>query len=306
MRTIQEVGMEVLGGHPAPLYFFVGEEYGIKERYMDIIANHYGGKRQVYPKVADLFKFMRSRHLIPPEPQLYIVRYDEDFIASINDTTKSDIAKLKIIGTIVCLYENSKSANKLDKYLGSYTVSIDKVADRFVAGYLKGDFPDLSDRFINLAVRHSANYGQAKNVCRAISAGRPSSFTTMSDDEILDLFGFDKLSTENELKLAVAARDFVRCVSIIDSFSGEMDALVYAILSTMIELEKIHGKKYSDSQLAPHSSRWKLKDIYYMFMNSYNVLLQMRSLSISDTKSVVVSLLALLPYSSIPSQEVFG
>ena len=45
MRTIQEVGTEILTGTPAKMYVMIGQEYGIKMKYIKILANHYNTEK---------------------------------------------------------------------------------------------------------------------------------------------------------------------------------------------------------------------------------------------------------------------
>ena len=303
MRSIQEVGLEILNNNPAPLYFFCGTEIGIKEKYIDIITKHYGDAVEV-ERLADVLQLMRTKHLIPLKPKLYIVRYDEEFISTLADKIKHEIGAIKIIGTIVGVYESSKHMSKLDKYLGNYSVSIDTVDPKFVTVYLHQDFPGIPDRFVDIAVRSSANYSQARNMCRAMNAADKEKLYAMSDSEIANIFGYTRLSTENQIKHGVAARNFKYLVDVIETFEGETDAIFYAILSTMIELEKCMTKKYTDSELKEYLKLWTVPDIYYMFVHTYQQLKKLRSSSVNDPKNLLMYLISLLPYKSIPSVEV--
>ena len=42
MRNIQDVGTEILQNTPKKFYIFVGEEYGIKMKYIEILSKHFG------------------------------------------------------------------------------------------------------------------------------------------------------------------------------------------------------------------------------------------------------------------------
>ena len=305
MRSIQEVGLEILNNNPAHIYFFCGSEIGIKEKYIDKIKEFYNGSYVEVDKLSDILKMMKTKHIIPLQPKLYIVRYDEDFISSLNEKTRSEIANTKIIGTIVCIYELAKHSTKLDKYLGQYTVSIDTVDPKFVSVYLHQDFPGIADRFVDIAVKSSCNYGQARNMCRAMASVDKAVLYNMTDSQISDLFGYTKLSTESQIKYGVASRNFKYLVNVIEAFEGDVDTILYAILSTMLELEKCMSKKYVDSELKEYVKIWTVEDIYYMFMHTYNQLKKLRSSSISDPKNILMYLVSLLPYKNIPPVEVF-
>lgn len=305
MRTIQEVGLEIFNNSPAHLYFFVGSEIGIKEKYIELIRAYYGDSVSAN-SLTDIFKMMNTRHLVPLKPKLYVVRYDEEFISSLNDKTAKDISNLNIIGTIVAIYENGKVSAKLDKYLGNYTVPVERVADNFVESYLQQDFPELTKRYIEIAVKHSSNYGQAKNICRSLSSCDRKYLSKMTDEQIADLVGYTRLSTETQIKYGLASRNIPYLMNVIDKFDGEADSIIYTMLSTLIELEKINGRKYTESDLKEYSKCWDLEDIYNMFMQCYSCLKTLRSASVAEPKNLLYYIASLLAYRPIPNVEVFA
>ena len=77
MLTIQEAGSQILKGNPGKFYVFVGTEYGIKEKYLLHLVKHYGNVKEV-ESVKAVMDLMTKKHLIPLEPAVYIIRYDED------------------------------------------------------------------------------------------------------------------------------------------------------------------------------------------------------------------------------------
>ena len=304
MRTIQEVGLEIYNKAPAKFYVFTGIEIGIKEKYLNMIADIYGVKSEV-DTVESAFAVFKRKQLIPLSPKLYVVRYDDSFLSSLTDKAADMIDKLNIIGTVVLIYETDKQVKKVTQYLDKFCVSIDTVSPNFVERYLHSDFPGIADRFVKLAVAHTSNYGQAQNMCRSMRASNQAELFKLTDDQIVSLFGYNNKSTENQIKHGVASRNFRALLSVVSDYDGDVDTILYTILSTLIELEKIIDRNYSDSEPQPYVKYWKLEDIYYMFMNTYDKLKQLRSMPVADPKNLLVSLIALLPYSSIPSEEVF-
>lgn len=304
MLSIQDVGKQILLGSPLKFYVMVGLEYGIKERYLQILKDHYGGRLTEAISVIDLLNMMKTKHIIPLQPTLYVVRYDDAFISSINQSTQSLIASTNIIGTIVCIYEQSKHSAKCIKYLPDYTVSIDAINSQFVRKYLHSDFPTLPDRFINLAESISSNYGHAKNICRSMSAISVDLLYSESDMEISKLFGYADTSSDSALRKGIAARNFKYLLDVIDKYPDDSDNVLYAILSTMIELDKILDNKYAQSDIRKYASRWTRPDIYYMFMNTYRELERSRSMSNYNTYNGVIYLIALLAFPNIPAPEV--
>lgn len=302
MLTIQEVGNEILGNSPRSFYVFTGVEYGVKEKYLSILTKYYGSSKEAY-SVKALLDMMATKHLIPLQPCLYIVRYDEEFLASLNDSMSNKIKSSKIIGTVVCIYDKStKGSNKLEKYLSDFTVSIDTVNESFIRRYLHSDFPTLPDRLINLAANIGSDYGDSQKICKSMSVIPPEDLFALSDDKLTELFGKSSNSTETEIKRGIASRNFTHLIKLVDTYSGELDSLLYTILSTMIELDKIVSNKYVQSDLREFDRRWNHKDIFNMFMNTYSELKKLRSYA-TDSYASLVYLFGLLKFSEIPAVE---
>lgn len=302
MISIQDVGKQILTGNPGKFYVMVGSEYGIKSRYIQTLKDHYGDQIES-ESVADVLNMMKTKRMIPLKPALYVIRYDENFLSSLDDHTQEYIQSIKIAGTVVCIYEQSKQANKLDKYLPDLTVSVDAVNPQFLSKYLHSDFPKLPDRFINIAVNSAANYNQAKNMCRSMQNVSTEELYKLSDNEIASLFGCVDATTEHEIKIGIASRNFAHLSNLIDNYEGDVDILFYAILSTMLELEKLMCNKFNQSDIKEYVNRWTKADVYYMFMNTYNEIKKIRSSSILDMKSNLIYLISLLQFKQIPSPE---
>lgn len=303
MLTIQEVGKEILTNNPRHFYVMLGCEYGIKCRYLETLKNHYGSQVEV-DKVSAVLKLMSAKRLVPLQPALYVVRYDSEFLSELTDKTAADIQKCKIAGTIVCIYEDVKGQAKLEKYLSDYCVFIDKVTDQFEYKYLKNEFANLDDRWIHVAMKGTANYGHARLICQVIQNSDLTQLSKQEDDTIVSLFGYNDASTDAQLRAGVAARNFIYLSDWLDKYSGPVDSVLYSILSTMIELDKIQNSKYTQSPLKEYAKLWSASDIYYMFMHTYDVIQQSRSSVYINSKDILICLFALLSYSHIPDPEV--
>ena len=305
MLSVQEIGTQILNKTPGKFYVLGGTEYGIKEKYISILKDHYG-KQIESPTVQDVFSMMGKKHIVPLEPAVYVIRYDEAFVSSLSDATATKIENLNIIGTIVCLYEAPKHVTKLDKYLPKYTASIDAVSPQFVAKYLHSDYPKLADRFINLAVQACDNYSQAKNMCRCMNEVVPEKLYGMSDSDIVKLFGCSDVSTELQIRAGVASRNFKYLLELAAKYSDDADRILYAILQTMIELDKAMDSPHAQSDVRQYLKLWTREDIYYMFMNTYEELYKLRSMSSYDVNNTLVYLFGLLKFNRIPSPEVMN
>lgn len=303
LLSLQQVGTQILTGAPGKFYIFTGCEYGIKSKYIQILADHYGNMIES-PSVQNILNLMRTKRLIPLAPTLYVVRYDEEFLSSLSDKTSDQIAHTNIIGTIVCLYEQPKHCNKVEKYLPNYTVQIDHINPQFIEKYLRSDFPELPDNFLHLISQYSENYGQAKNIARCMSVLDLPTLSSYTDDELLKLFGRYDISTDSQIRVGIAARNFSYLIKLAESYDGPVDNILYTILSTMIELDKLQTNKYTESPIRPYVKLWTPEDIYHMFMNTYDCIKSLRSSSGCDPKDRLLYIFSLIQFIRIPAVGV--
>lgn len=304
MRSIQEVGMEILGGSPSKFYIFCGSEYGIKCKYIQLLKEHYHGNYECYDHVQDVLNMMKVRRIIPLVPSLYVVRYDDQFISALSQSVSDSIKHSKIVGTLVCIYESEKQLPKIDKYLGDYAVVIDSVSPQYVRKYLHQEFSGIPDTYVDIAIQCSSDYNQARGRCAAMKSLKSRELIQLSNEDLMKVFGYQEQSSESMLKMGIAARNFNYCMSVLDSFS-EYDSIYYIILQTLLELDKIKSTKYAQSDLHKYSKLWTPNDIYHMFDHTYNELKQSRSMS-TNIESSVIYLLSLINLSPIPSREVLS
>ena len=307
MISIQELGLSILSNCPKSFYVLGGTEYGVKDKYIESLTSFYKGERFEYPTVSSVIDAMNTRHLIPLKPALYVVRYDETFVSTINESYANRIKSTKICGTLVCIYSDSKQVAKIDKFLPECVGQIDSVNPKFIEKYLHQDFPKLDDRSIKLATKCSSNYGHARTICKSLSNANRELIARMSDSSLEHLFGCTNESAESDIRLGIASRNFKYLVRTLNTYEGDKDSLYYVILQTMIDMEKILTSKYSDLDIKEYRKFWKLEDVYNMFMNTYNELANSRSSSISTSiESSLIYLFALLTFKDIPSLEVLN
>lgn len=303
MITIQDLGLSIMSDSPKSMYIVGGSEYGIKDKYIETLTKHYG-KKEEYPSVSACVDFLSVKHLIQVPPALYVIRYDENFVLSINPALVQKIRSLKKIGTIFCIYSDPKHVSKLDKFLPEFTCSVEVIDPKYISKYLHKDFPNLDDRSIKIATYCASNYGHARTICKSMSNANPTLLAKMPEQEIAKLFGCSDASLESDIQKAVAGRNFVQAVQLLDKYEGDPDSLIYTILQTMIEMEKILTSKYSDSPLKDYAKLWKIEDIYHMFMHGYAELEKLRSNTSTEVKSSLVYLFGLFTFKDIPSVEV--
>lgn len=298
--TIQEAGTQILLGNPQKFYIFCGTDYGVKDHYLTALKKHYGSYKEVRC-VEDILKMMRTKQLIPLQPELYIVRYDESFLSSMSDKTLNYISKSKIIGTIVVIYQASKEFTKCDKYLKEYTVSLDPMADHFIVKHLTKEFPGMDTSLIKFAVKYRDDYYSAKLLCNLLNQVGESSIDPESN-QTLETFYCSTESADEHIKIGIAAKNFKYLIDALDAYPGELDSILYQILYTAVELDKLKAKPYTDSVLQPYVKNWQPVDIYNIYMHTYKALATLRSIS-SGVYDMLVYLFGLLQYSTIPTVE---
>ena len=304
MISIQDLGLSIMSDSPKSLYIVGGQEYGIKDKYIDRLTKFYG-KKEEYPSVEAIIKFLSVKHIVPVEPSLYVVRYDESFVSSAASMV-ARINSLKIKGTIFCVYNDNKHTDKLDKYFPDNVCTIEAVNPKFIEKYLHSDFPDLDDRSIKLATSCSTSYGHARTICKSLMCADKQLIGSMTDKALKTLFGCSDSSEEAEIQKAVAARNFVVGMHLLDKYEGDANNLIYTILQTMIDMEKILTSKYSDHPLKDYAKAWKIQDVYNMFMNTYAELEKLRSNTSTDVRCSLVYLFGLLTFRDVPSLEVMN
>lgn len=300
MKSLQQVGTEILTNNPTKLYIFTGVEYGIKSAYIKSLHQYYGDVKEI-SRVADVVSLMSVKHLVPLKPCLYVVRYDEEFISTLSEVTANKLKSLNIAGTLVCIYSDAKHSAKLEKYLSDVTTSIDEIAPQFIYKYLKRDYPAVPDQILNSVIKYSTDYGQADIRCRVLSLLTSEELYSLTDADIVQLFGVLNDSSDSRFKRAVASRNFESCLHTLEDVS-QYDNYLYSILSTMIELEKAVTNKYASSSLREFASRWTLTDIANMFEHTFQELLQLRQ-GVGDPQLSLIYLLSLTQFSTIPEWE---
>ena len=300
MLTIQETGLSILGDSPKNFYILGGSEYGIKERYIEILTEKIGSKQE-YAKVVDVIAIMSKYHIIPLEPHVYVVRYDKEFLTQAKDLV-SKIAALDIVGTLILVYEDPKDLAKLDKLFPENTSSIDPIDAKHMAKYLNSDFEGINPQIVKYVTKHVHNYYQARNICRCLYAVQDK--TLLSEKQILSLFSLQLNFTNDDLQVAIASRNFNALIYIAEHYDGDVSGILYQILRVMIELDKIKSSKYSNSPLRDYARKWTPVDIYWMFQHTYEAIKSVRSGYAADIYDLITYLGALMLFNPIPNTQV--
>ena len=301
MLSIQDVGLSILGDNPKNFYILGGAEYGIKAKYIDILVSKIGKKLE-YDNVSEIINLMSKFHIIPLQPQVYVVRYDKGFLSGLNKELAEKVLSLNIVGTLVLLYEDSKDITKADKFFPDNTAVIDAIDVKHLTKYLRSDFPDLDKKTIDSVAKQACNYYQAQNMCRCLNAVKDKILLT--EKQIVTLFDIQTNYSNDDVQLAVATRDFKSFSYIIDHYDGDIQNILYLILRTMIELDKCIDGKYVNSPLKKHSKNWTKPDIYYMYNHTYNAIKALRSGCTVEVTDLLLYLGALMKFKNIPDMRL--
>ena len=296
MRDIQSVGMEIFGGKPEKIYVFLGTDYGIKQRYIAKLKECYKGVFTELSCVDTLLNLFSTRRLIPPVPQLYVIRYDNDFTSGISDDMTKKLVDCKIIGTAVLVYEDNKQENKLSKYLGDYCVRFDPVGTHLIHKYLSNDYADIPTHVLECICKNLSDYARCDMICQQLSKLPDYEVSGLSENDITDTFYISHDFIQDSLKLAVQNRDTSYLIRYIES-GADITNLPYVIISAMLDIEKQISSKYYKKNL-----RWTFQDVYNMTELAYYFLCKSRSsyLNIKDAYTILV---ILLRYNPIPKVE---
>jgi len=306
MLTIQELGLSIMGDTPKNFYILGGTEFGIKEKYIDILESKIG-KRIEHSSVVDLIASMEKKQLIPIPPSVYVIRYDKTFLSKLSEKNgefAQRIKKCNINGCIVLIFEADGDVTKCDKFFPENTAIVNHIDTKFIIKYLKSDFPELKDEYCKISANVASDYYQAKNIARCLYSIQDK--VTLSEGQIKYLFGLDTTYTDSDLMMAVANRDFTSLVYMSEHFEGDIQNILYTILRTMIELDKCLDNKYTQSPLQKVSKQWTRYDVYWMFNHTYKALKQLREGYSSDASLYIIYLAALLRFKNIPSIQALG
>ena len=287
MRQIGEVASEILGGNPQKLYILCGDEYGVKQEYIESLKRYYGGCTE-YDSMTKLLSFFKTKPLIPPQPTVYVVRYDSEFAKSLNETSAEYIKGLNIIGTVVCIFDDKKDDSAAEKYLGEYTVTITAMHPRFIRKHLKERFPERMHYFIDSVDFSGIRYGEAMNIV--------TSAEYLSDAELeLPLDVFAELScprkyTPAEFSIFFADKDFAKCAEIISEYEDSPSDLYYAMCNALIGIESVLSCPWKSKQSPYYTSanKWSMLDVKTVFGYVYDELKATRtSMSTAGTDSLL-------------------
>ena len=302
MLSIQDLGLSILGDSPKNFYILGGIEYGIKDKYIEILESKIGPRLE-YPNVMDVVNLMSKFQIIPIPPQVYVVRYDKSFVSTATKELATKILNLDILGALVLVYEDDKDLAKLDKLFPDNTASVDKIDVKHMVKYLRADFPDLDKKTIESAAVRATNYYHAKNICRCLDAVKDKMLLT--EGQMVSLFDIQPNYSNEAVQEAVASRNFNDLTYMIDHYDGDPQGILYQILRVMVELDKCFDGKYVNSPLKKYTKQWTRLDVYFMFNHTYEAIKELRSGYTVEIPDLLLYLSAMLSFKQVPDLRRF-
>lgn len=297
MREIQDVGIEILNNNPKKIYIFLGSEYVIKEKYIQILDKHYRGNHREVNSFSDLQSIGRGVSLLPLPPTTYVVRYDNDFIKQLSDRTVRDFEYLNFNGTAVFIYEQESDAKKLDKYLPEYTVTFFPVSKHLQKKYLLSDYNTLSEQTVDDVINFNLGYTMSDHICRSLSYCCDNGM--INTELIRRSFIFQHYSTISDLQMYFANRNFAGIYRFLENTNIDISNVHYKFLSVIIDLMKVRKSSYIESAYKKYASKWTDEDLHNMFDNIFNELVKLRTKT-SDIYNSIMYIATLLCFRKIP------
>lgn len=298
MITIQQFGTEVMQGNPRNFYAFCGTEYGVKMKYIKILTKHYSGRKVESDSIESILKMMSVKRILPLQPTLYVVRYDDDFL-KVLDKQASKLKKVNIVGTIVVLYDTETALYRCDKFIPDNLVEFEPVDKRFVFKYLKSDFPELEDVVIGNVLDVVKDYISAYNICFSLDNVDRNVRVCLDKEEIRRTFCSDQSINIDLIKYGIAARDARYCFNIIAQYDGTADSIIYPMLSALLDIEKGLTYKKGNSYVTKHLQAWNIFDVQQMFQNLYDLLIKSRESGSIDLLRGIECVITSMSYSPI-------
>lgn len=300
MLSIQQAGVEILGNKPRSLYFLCGSEYGVKQKYIDHLKHLYSSCTYV-DSISDLVKMFSRKSLVSSSNSLYVVRYDAEFVKSVDSAYAKRVLSLKVPGCLIAVYDDEKQFHKLDKHFPDNTVYIQAVTKEHCIKYLKTDYSSLDDRYIKLAAYNCfGGYGHAKIVCSQMNS-IASKLHKIEDTDLLSTFGIGRKYTEQQMMLCAAARSFEGVMTVVDNYDDDLNFLLNGMCHVAIELDKAMDSKMQSTEYSKYVKLWTRPDVYNFFEQCYVQTLKLRSSTATSAYSSLVYVASLLNFKHIPS-----
>lgn len=298
MRTIQDVGKEILSDNPKKLYIFLGKEYILKEKYIEFVTQHYSGNVREVNSYDDFTQIMRSTSFILPLPTNYIIRYDSVFIKQLSKVIVSELlnAVNNLNGTLIFVYEQDSDAKKLDKFFADYTVTFFPISTQLQLRYLSQDYNGLNEIVLNNIIQLNCGYSISDKICNALSYCTDS--TLITNQSIKSTFLSQYNNIISSLQLYFADKNYAGICRILDSIL-DLYNIHYKLLSVIIELMKVRKSSYMNSAYKQYAPKWTNSDLYNMFNIIYNEIINLRTKT-SDAYNSILYIATFLCYDKIP------
>ena len=264
----------------------------MKSEYISALKRHYGACTE-YSSMLRLIDFFKVKQLIPPSPAVYVIRYDDEFAKALSEIVADQIAKLNIIGTIVCIYDDKKHESAMEKYLPDYTVTVEDMHPRFIKKHLIARFPDRMHGFIESADFSGMSYGEALNL--VTSAEYLSDSDLDRPQDVFNELACQRPHTPAEFSVLFADKDFSACADIISSYNENPTELYYAMCNALLGIENVLSCEWK-AKSSPYyvsAKKWSIGDVKTVFGYVYDELKRSRTTGVTNGTDSLLYLLEL-------------
>lgn len=279
MLSMQDGAAQLLSDAPGSLYFLTGPDYGVKRKYIDHVSGIYGGNVVETESFAALVDDLSRTSLFPRPSTLYIARYDKDLISNLDADLAKSLKSMRFSGTIIGIYQEDKSEKKLDKFFPDCTLRVNPLSEALQLKHLKSDHPGLDDGIVAKCIKVGGDYIKASNMCDALELLGQTEASSMSQGDLVDLFGCEPAYDKQRFKQAVTRRSTGSMYKMLDAHdSSDYSEMLYDMLSALFDVAKaLESGKPSSVVPIEALRKWSLPQVKHMFDIIYEQISLIRS-----------------------------
>lgn len=298
MITLQQLVQDIQSKQLRKFYVFTGTEYGIKTEYVNLLKSCFTSAKEV-DTAASVISASKQRSLFKVDPKLFIVRYDTQFLSDLNAGYARTVLNAHINGTLLLIYEDDKAETKCDKFFPDNVVHIPLISKNKIAEHLQKLYSTLPTHVLKDVAIIADNYGEALSICKNLSYLEPEKTAALTQKDIQFLAGKEDEASA-DIKLVIASKNYKLLFTMLSKLDPVQ--LLQSVLSTMIDLERAKTTSYK-GDYASVINKWKLEDIYNLFMITFDMLNHTR-LDYNNVDDAASTIIELLGWQHIPSPTV--
>lgn len=242
MLSIQEAAKEIFLGTPKQFYFFTGPDYGVKLQYINKLVTMFNNTEYEFDTLQEAYESLNKKTLIPRQPAVYIVRYDNQ-----SASLSVDIGRLKFPGILISIIDDESIESKLDKKYSNNVIRFNHMTVPIIFKNLSKGFPKIPSNIIEIVSSLDIDFYEAQLMCLSLSYLSKEDLDTFTRRDIIKLFDYNQSFDELRFKKAILNRDYKTAEYEVNKYQDEKSSLIYSILSAYLEVLKCLDNKRRDS-----------------------------------------------------------